>query len=137
MVQMLFLHQMIQNCVRADEQNGANGRSQQADATVQHHDDTKLDGVDADGGGDGQQDGGSDQDDGSHIHDHAQHQQDQVDEQCDDVGVVGEVGDGVSSQIGHVQDGQAVAEHSRGGDEDQHDGQGVDTLVQRMPDPCR
>ena len=118
---------------RTDEQNGANGRSQQTDAAVQNHDDTELDGIDADGGGDGQQDGGSDQDDGSHIHDHAQHQQDQVDEQCNDVGVIGEVGDSGCCQIRHMQHGQAVAEHCRGSDQDQHDGQGVDALVQSVP----
>ena len=33
-----------------------------------------------------------------------------------------------------MQHGQAVAEHSRGGDQDQHDGQGVHALVQSMPD---
>ena len=49
---------------RADEQNRADRGSQQTDAAVQDHDDTELDGVDADGLCNGQQDGGSDQDDG-------------------------------------------------------------------------
>ena len=84
--------------------------------------------------GDGQQDGGSDQDDGSHIHDAAQNQDDEVDEQCDDIGVAGDAGDGVCGQIRHVQHGQAVAEHCRGGDQDEDDGQSVDALVQSVPD---
>ncbi len=33
-----------------------------------------------------------------------------------------------------MQHGQAVAEHSRGGDQDQDDGQSVDALVQSVPD---
>ena len=119
---------------RADEQDRADRRSQQADAAVQHHDDTELDGVDANGGCNGQQDGGSDQDDGGHIHDAAQNQNDDINEQGDDVGVIGHAGDGVCGQIGHMQHGQAVAEHRRSGDQDQDDGQGVHTLVQSVPD---
>ena len=41
-----FLHGALCNG-RADEQNGANGRSEQTDAAVQNHDDTELDGIDA------------------------------------------------------------------------------------------
>ena len=43
---------------RADEQDRADRGSQQTDATVQDHDDTELDGIDADGRCDGQQDRG-------------------------------------------------------------------------------
>ena len=57
-----------------------------------------------------------------------------INEQGDDVGVIGHAGDGVCGQIGHMQHGQAVAEHRRGGDQDQDDGQGVHTLVQSVPD---
>ena len=52
-----LLHGALRNG-RADEQNRADRGSQQANAAVQDHDDTELDGVDADGGRDGQQDGG-------------------------------------------------------------------------------
>ena len=48
--------------------------------------------------------------------------------------VVGHAGDGVGRQIRHVQGGHAVAEHVRGGDQDQDDGQGVDSAVQLFPD---
>ena len=49
-----LLHGALRNG-RADEQNRADRGSQQADTAVQDHDDTELDGVDADGGRNGQQ----------------------------------------------------------------------------------
>ena len=53
----------------SDEQNCTDRGCQQTDAAVQHDDDAKLDRVDADGGGNGQQDGGGNQnqDDGQRV----------------------------------------------------------------------
>lgn len=118
---------------RTDEQNCTYRRGQQTDAAVEHHHDTELDGIEADTRGDGQQNGSGDQDDGRHIHDAAQNQQDQVEQQRDEDGIAGQVGNGIGSQIRHMQGGQAVAEGVGAGNKDEHDGQGVDTLAQFAP----
>ena len=69
----------------ADEEGCADGRGDRADAEVEDHEDTEVDGADAKGLHNGKEDGGEDQAGRSHIHEGADDQKNDVDDQKDHV----------------------------------------------------
>ena len=119
---------------RTDEQHRADRRREQADAAVEHHHDAELDRVNSHFQRNRKKDRRRDQDDGRHVHDHAKEQNDDVQHQDYNNAVAGDAGDEGGRLGGDVQIGQAVAERTGEGDQDQYNRQGVNALFQALPD---
>ena len=74
-----------------------------------------MDGVDAHGGGDGQQDGGDQHDDGDDLQEAAEDEHDDEGDEEEDQGVVHILHEEVGHQSGDLLHGQGIAESGRGG----------------------